>query len=157
MGEEHNGIGPPLGSSGASTTAPNPGEIGPLPLGAGYQMTVSSVRGVPGMKAESLVHEMVRTPAANDPSLRGSKQVPAVQVTTSAHEVSSVHAVRSMRRESLQLEGRESLHDGVTAPALDTPPQATLAPPHDDPRMVVLAVSTHGARSAPALIASCRV
>src|SRR5262249_35481352 len=110
-----------------------------------------SVRGVPGIITESLVHEMVCTPGVNGPWSRGSRHVPAVHVMTSAQEFSSVHAVRSRRRESRHDEGRARLHDGDPSPEMGAAPQATLAVPHAVPRRSSLAVFWHSGRTVPAV------
>src|SRR5262245_34154669 len=119
--------------------------MGPLPAGAGYQITVSSVRGVPGLATESLVHGITRTPAAYGPASRGSRQVPAVHVTTSLHEVSSLHDVRSARLESLQdLDSRQVGGSGLLRSTL---PHGAFVPPHAVPLAVCLAVLSHSCRS----------
>src|SRR5262249_8429048 len=124
--------------------------MGPLPFGAGYQTTVSSVRGVPGDAAESFVQDMTLTPGLYGPSSRGSKQVPAVQVTTSSHEVSSVHAVCSARRAFSQDFGRASLQPVASSRApTGTMPQGTVFAPHDVPQTIALAVFSHSGRSVP--------
>ena len=108
---------------------------------------------MPGDEAESFVQEMTWTPAVYGPSSRGSKQVPAVHVTTSSHEVSSVQLVRSARRTFLQDFGRESLQLGSSLPLLvptGTMPQGTVFAPHDVVRTSCLAGFSHSARSVPA-------
>src|SRR4029077_597589 len=96
---------------------------------------------------------MTWPPAVYGPSSRGSKQVPAVHVTTSSHEVSSVQLVRSARRTFLQDFGGESLRLGSSSPWLvptGTRPQGTVFAPHDVVRTICLAGFSHSARSVPA-------
>src|SRR5262245_23786566 len=93
---------------------------------------------------------MTLTPGVYGPSSRGSKQVPAVQVTTSSHEVSSVHAVRSARRTFSQDFGRTSLQPGASSRApTGTMPQGTVFAPYDVPRTISLAVFSHSVRGVP--------
>jgi hypothetical protein len=113
----------------------------------GYQMTVSSARGVPGIATESLTMCTTRAPTPYGPRWRGSRQVPAVHSVTSLQRACDAQAV-SVR---LVLAPHTNRPAGAArrqpaASSSSTCPQLTRLVPQVARRMSACAVPTQARR-----------